>query len=110
MLVLPFAGHHSDWFRNVRAGGLVAGSCRGRRGPLTWRLADVEEARQALEAYRGRHRLYVRVVLAAVAEVNALPRPVSSAELASALPVVVLAFASDQIGGGADAGTARMEA
>lgn len=92
MFVLPFAGHRSDWFRNVTAGGLVEGSCRGRSGPLTWRLADTDEALRVLETYRSRHRLYVRALMAIVARVNDLPGRPSNAEIAAALPVVVFRF------------------
>jgi hypothetical protein len=91
MSVLPLAGHRADWYRNVVAGGLVAGSCRGQSGELRWRLASVSDARDALDDYRGRHRLYTRVLLAVVARLNGLSGT-PSGELAGALPVLVFRF------------------
>lgn len=92
MFVLPLVGHRSDWYRNVTAGGLVEGSCRGRRGRLEWRRASIEEARLALDRYRWAHPLYVRALLALVARVNGVSEATSGA-LAESLPVLVFRYA-----------------
>ncbi|HET8591232.1 MAG TPA: hypothetical protein VFM01_16470 [Nakamurella sp.] len=94
MYVLPLAGRRSDWYRNVAAGGLRCGSCRGRRGAMRWRVAEVGEARRALDDYRRRHRWYTRALLAVVARVNGLAGTPSNAEIAAAMPIVVFEFAA----------------
>lgn len=91
MVVLPLAGYRSDWYRNVVAGGLVDGSCRGRTGRLRWQRVAVAEARDALDTYRRKHLLYTRVLLAIIARLNGLSGT-SSGELAEALPLLALSF------------------
>lgn len=91
MFALPLAGHRADWYRNVVAGGLVEGSCRGRTGALRWRRASVPDGRRALDDYRHTHPLYTRALLSVVARTNHLPGT-SSAELADALPILAFHF------------------
>jgi deazaflavin-dependent oxidoreductase (nitroreductase family) len=95
MFALPLAGHRADWYRNVIAGGLVEGSCRGRRGTLQWRRASAPEARHALDDYRHTHPLYTRALLFLIARINDLAGR-SSAELVDALPILVLRFDTPQ--------------
>ena len=69
LVVSPMWGRHSDWYRNVIAGGLVEAHVRGQ---VEWRELDETERRAALDGYRETHPLYSRIILRMLARVNGL--------------------------------------
>jgi deazaflavin-dependent oxidoreductase (nitroreductase family) len=70
LVVSPMWGRHSDWYRNVVAGGLVEVHVRGDERQVGWRELDKPERRAAINAYREMHPLYSRMILRMLARVN----------------------------------------
>jgi deazaflavin-dependent oxidoreductase (nitroreductase family) len=70
LIVSPMWGRHSDWYRNVVAGGLVGVHVRGEERQVEWRELDEAERRAAINAYREAHPLYSRVILRMLVRVN----------------------------------------
>ena len=63
IVVTPMRGERSDWYRNVRAGGLIDIRFRGRRSTARARTLERDERRAALAAYRARHPVWGRMIL-----------------------------------------------
>jgi deazaflavin-dependent oxidoreductase (nitroreductase family) len=72
IVVAPMWGKHTDWYRNVIAGGLVEIHVRGDKRQVEWRELDEAERSPALEAFRGSHPIYGRMLLRALARLNRL--------------------------------------
>jgi deazaflavin-dependent oxidoreductase (nitroreductase family) len=90
LVVSPLRGRHSDWYRNVVAGGLVEIHIRGEERQVEWRELTAEgERRAALETYRESHPIYSRIILRMLASVNDLEGDVEQAVLRE-LPVLEL--------------------
>jgi deazaflavin-dependent oxidoreductase (nitroreductase family) len=70
LVVSPMWGRHTDWYRNVLAGGLVEAHVRGEERRVGWRELDEAERRAALSAYRDAHPLYSRIILRMLVRVN----------------------------------------
>ena len=70
LVVSPMWGRHSDWYRNVVAGGLVEVHIRGEERQVEWRELDDAERRAAIDAYREAHPLYSRLILRMLVRVN----------------------------------------
>jgi deazaflavin-dependent oxidoreductase (nitroreductase family) len=70
IIVSPMFGRHSDWYRNVVAGGLVEVHVRGEERQVEWRELDEAERRAAIDAYREAHPLYSRMILRMLVRVN----------------------------------------
>jgi deazaflavin-dependent oxidoreductase (nitroreductase family) len=70
LVVSPMWGRHSDWYRNVVAGGLVEVHVRGDARQVEWRELDEAERRAAMSAYREGHPLYSRIILRMLVRVN----------------------------------------
>jgi deazaflavin-dependent oxidoreductase (nitroreductase family) len=71
--VAPMWGRHSDWYRNVVAGGLIEVHRRGETLQVEWgELLDETERRAAWDAYRDAHPIYSRIILRTLVRVNAL--------------------------------------
>ena len=66
LVIAPMWGKASDWYRNVLAGGLVEVHVRGETQQAGWRELDETERRTAIDAYRGAHPIYSRIILAMV--------------------------------------------
>jgi len=71
-VVAPMWGRHSDWYRNVVAGGLVEVHVRGEQRQVEWRELDESERRAAMDAYRAAHPMYSRIILRMLVRVNGL--------------------------------------
>lgn len=63
IVVTPIRGERSDWYRNVRAGGLVDIRLRGKRSTARARVLECDDRRAALAAYRVRHPVWGRLML-----------------------------------------------
>jgi deazaflavin-dependent oxidoreductase (nitroreductase family) len=70
IIVSPMFGRHSDWYRNVVAGGLVEVHIRGEKRQVEWRELDEAERRAAINGYREAHPLYSRMILRMLVRVN----------------------------------------
>jgi deazaflavin-dependent oxidoreductase (nitroreductase family) len=70
IIVSPMFGRHSDWYRNVVAGGLVEVHIRGEERQVEWRELDEPGRRAAINGYREAHPLYSRMILRMVVRVN----------------------------------------
>jgi deazaflavin-dependent oxidoreductase (nitroreductase family) len=90
VVVAPMYGEDSDWYRNVRAGGLVEVGFRAEVGPMQWRELSEEERRAATDAYRRDHPLYSRMILRMVAGVNDLEGEDLAETVVRELPMVAL--------------------
>jgi deazaflavin-dependent oxidoreductase (nitroreductase family) len=90
VVISPLRGKHSDWYRNIVAGGLVEIHIRGEERQVEWReLTEEGERRAALETYRESHPIYSRIILRMLASVNDLEGDVEQAVLRE-LPVLEL--------------------
>ena len=72
VVVSPMWSRHSDWYRNVIAGGLVQIHVRGQKRQVEWRELDEAERRAAGEAFRDAHPIYSRMILRILARLNGL--------------------------------------
>ena len=61
-VVMSGWGSHSDWFRNIEAGGTAEVVIGRRRVPVTYRVLDVDEASRILADYERRNRWIAPIV------------------------------------------------
>jgi hypothetical protein len=93
LIVSPMWGEHSDWYRNVVAGGLIeARLCEAKR--LKWRKLSEAERRQALYMYRRDNPLYSRAILRMLVRLHGLAGDPAEA-VTRDLPMLALRPPSD---------------
>ena len=90
VVVSPMFGRDSDWYRNVIAGGLVEIHVRGDKQQVEWRELDEAERRDAREAFREAHPIYVRILLRRLARLHGLEGDPEEAVLNLNLPMLGL--------------------
>jgi deazaflavin-dependent oxidoreductase (nitroreductase family) len=89
IVVAPMWGEHTDWYRNVLAGGLVEARRQGESQRMEWRILTEDERREATAAYRRDYPLYARAILWMLVRVHGLSGdPVEA--VARALPMLAL--------------------
>jgi len=88
-VIAPTWGTDSDWYRNVLTGGLLEAHVRGETRQVGWRELDEAERRAAIDAYRGAHPIYSRIILALVVRVTGLEGDPENAVLRE-LPMLAL--------------------
>ena len=89
IVISPMFGEHSDWYRNVIAGGLVEVRRKGVGEQMEWRRLSGEECREAIAVYRENHPVYSRMILRMLVRIHGLAGDPVEAVL-RALPMLAL--------------------
>jgi deazaflavin-dependent oxidoreductase (nitroreductase family) len=89
VVVSPMWGERSDWYRNVRAGGLLEVRRQGEGRRVEWRPLGEEERRRALARYRASHPLYSPLILSILCRLHGLSGDPGDA-VARGLPMLAL--------------------
>jgi deazaflavin-dependent oxidoreductase (nitroreductase family) len=94
IVVSPMWGKGSDWYRNVRAGGLIEARRQGKGQPMEWRQLSEEERRQAISTYRHEHPVYSRAILRTLVRLHGLGGDPAEAVIQS-VPMLALCPATE---------------
>jgi deazaflavin-dependent oxidoreductase (nitroreductase family) len=72
IVISPMRGTEGDWYRNLKAGGLVEVSLRGEAFDAEWRELSEEERREAATRYLAEHPRYAAFILRSLMRLHEL--------------------------------------